>query len=527
MSKSETNAYDDVAYAGYPLAQTHPDRLATLATLFGMKPARVACCRVLELGCGDGGNLIAMAFNLPQSEFSGIDLAPGAIAKGQALVEKLALKNIVLRHSDLMQVEPDFGEFDYIIAHGVYSWIPPAVQDKLLEICRNNLATAGVAYVSYNTFPGGHLRNMVREMIRFHVRDLTDPQQKIQQALVLAKFLAESSLEMDTYRLFLKEELKQALSHDRGALYHDELAQVNSSVYFYEFSEHARRHGLQFLGEADFFEMQDHIYTAEVSATLQAIGRNDLLLKEQYLDFLKCRRFRQTLLCRAEVPLDRGLKPEILTRFYLASPARPMSAKPDLIGSTVEEFRGVRGAAVATDFPLAKAALVRLGEIWPQLIPFSELLSWARLQTGIAASSHGITLDRASLELCEILLHTYKAGLIELHVFRPEYAAAVSERPMASRLARLQVESGDILTNLRHTSVRVEDEIGRQLLRLLDGTRDHATLLRDLSATLSSDDLRSLPVEEPLPHSPSRAYIRPEELEENLAKLARLALLST
>ena len=163
-------AYDQVLYPGVPLPQTHPDRLATIAGLFGMTPAAAPNCRVLELGCGDGGNLIPMALTLPASVFTGIDLAEPAIARGCALANTLGLENITLRHLDLMRMGPDLGEFDYgvfdyIIAHGLYSWVPPEVRDQLLSLCRAHLAPQGVAYVSYNAGPGFARRRMFREMM--------------------------------------------------------------------------------------------------------------------------------------------------------------------------------------------------------------------------------------------------------------------------------------------------------------------------------------------------------------------------
>src|SRR6266849_10034387 len=105
--------YDEVPYPGLPQPQTHPDRLGIIATLFGMSPAPADRCRVLELGCGDGGNLIPMALTLPGSAFTGIDLAEPAIARGCALVRTLGLENITLRRLDLMRAGPDVGEFDY------------------------------------------------------------------------------------------------------------------------------------------------------------------------------------------------------------------------------------------------------------------------------------------------------------------------------------------------------------------------------------------------------------------------------
>src|SRR5919197_3347157 len=132
MDEPAATAYDEVLYPNYVHAQSHPDRLATLATLFGMRSARVGRCRVLELACGDGGNLIPLALDLAGSEFVGIDLAARPVAKGRRMIAALGLKNIELRQLDLMSLPRTLGQFDYIMAHGLYSWVPPAVQDRIL-----------------------------------------------------------------------------------------------------------------------------------------------------------------------------------------------------------------------------------------------------------------------------------------------------------------------------------------------------------------------------------------------------------
>ena len=170
-------AYDAVRYPNHPHVQTHPDRLATLATLFGMSPAPVERCRVLELGAGDGDNLIPMAFGLPHSEFTGIDFAAGPVADGARVIERLGLGNIRLLAMDLMEVGEDFGEFDYIIAHGLYSWAPAEVREHMLALCRRHLAPAGVAFISYNAYPGCHIRQMLREIMLYHTAGMEDPEE--------------------------------------------------------------------------------------------------------------------------------------------------------------------------------------------------------------------------------------------------------------------------------------------------------------------------------------------------------------
>ncbi len=518
-------AYDEVAYPGYPYPQTHPDRLATLATLFGMKPPRVECCRVLELGCGDGGNLIPMAFSLPESEFVGIDMAARPLGKGQALVEGLGLKNITLCQLDLMDVPRDLGQFDYIIAHGLYSWVPPLVQDTLLAICKAHLDPNGVAYVSYNTYPGYHLQGMVRDMMRFHARQFAEPSEQVGQALALIKFLAEAKSEPDTYRALLKQILDQLLQRSEASLYHDELAEVNSPVYFYQFVERAGQHGLQYLSEANIFEMQDRALPPDVSAVLRQVPGDQIVLKEQYMDFLKGRKFRQTLLCHQDVSLDRGLTPEQMKLFYAASSARPVSSDPDIRSSAVEEFRGPLGASMSTGHPVAKAAILQLAEVWPQSLHFNELLS--RVQACIASepSFAEANPDEDALALQNILLATYLAGLIELHASPPQFCLEVSERPMASPLARLQLQRGTMVTTLRHTRMQVEDPLLRNLLLLLDGTRDRPALVRELAALVASG---AAPMERegaPVTDRETAPEMLADTLEPNLVKVGRFALL--
>jgi methyltransferase-like protein/2-polyprenyl-3-methyl-5-hydroxy-6-metoxy-1,4-benzoquinol methylase len=504
--------------------QTQPDRLATMATLFGMQPAPVEKCRVLELGCNDGSNLIPYAFHLPDSEFIGVDLSARSVAIGQKRIEALALKNVELRQFDVMNVDESFGQFDYIVAHGLFSWVPLEVREKILDICRKNLAPQGVAHVSYNAYPGCHLRDMTREMMLFHVKQVTDSEERIVQAIALIKFLSESFAETDLYRMFLKNELESLLERRHEQIFHDDLAHFNQPYYFYQFAEKAAAHGLQFLSEADYFEMQDHIYTPQVKETLRALSGN-VIAKEQYLDFIKCRRFRQTLLCHQEVELKRALKPELMRLFYMASSARPVSDAPDASSQAVEEFHGPRGALMKTDHPLAKSTILCLSEIYPQSLNFEELLARARARAGEDKDHADQTkqMEQDALVLGDILLQVYAAGLIELHVHRPQFATVAGARPIASPLARWQIQHGPVVTTLLSTGLEVEDALGQRLLQMLDGTRDRAGLLAELTALIESGAIQV----EGEPDDERRKILDnlPELLEQNLARLARLGLL--
>lgn len=421
------NTYDLVRYPTHPRSQTHPDSLAAVATLFGMKPAPVTRCRVLELGCGDGGNLLPMAYALPESEFTGIDLAPGAVAEARAAADAIGLRNTRLIVQDLRELSGKSGEFDYIIAHGLYSWVPDHVREHLLSICRECLAPAGVALISYNCYPGGHLRQMFRGMLRYHVRGIEDPEAMLAEARRFLRFFLEARMLSPEWQALADREARAMLDRDDAGLFHDDLAPINHAVWFHQFAGHVGRHRLQYLGEAEPYEMFDH---RNVLSWLEG----GVLETEQHLDFLKARRFRQSLLCHAGVPLDRGAGPERMDCFFFAASGREV--------------------AMATEDTPAGMVAQALRDVFPLPVPFEELLPYAG---GLEA-------------LREILFSLVASGFADLHVHDFPCADSLSAHPRASALARYQAQRSNSVTNLCHMVVELDDT-ARETLLLLDGTR--------------------------------------------------------
>ncbi len=517
MTASSTS-YDAVAYPSYTHVQTHPDRLAVIGTLFGLEPAPVTRCRVLELGCGNGSNLIPMAFGMPESEFVGIDLAGSPIAQGRQAISELGLTNIQLIHGNVTEFDRRQGKFDYLIAHGLFSWVPPEVRDQVLALCRHCLAPHGIAFISYNALPGSHFRSMVREMMLFHVRDIRDPQERVRQAMALAQFIAEGRSTNDEYCQLMKSELETIRNHQPGHLFHDELAEISDPFYFVQFVELAAKHGLKFLGEADYFEMFDHGFSEPTKLTLQQLSGNRIL-REQYLDFLKCRRFRQTLLCHSEAPVSVEPDAGRIPRFYISSSSRCADAVKDLNPGKVMTYVAAKGARCATDLPLGKAALEVLSEHQFMPIPFVELIAGA----GAKLAAAGIQPNDRDphRELSEFLLQLHGAGTVDFHTWLPRSARRVSERPVVSALVRWQIQHQHYVTSQFHASIRIEDEIGRLILVSLDGTLDHAALLEKVLALLKAKNALTATAGD-------EATIRrtvETNLQENLEKLARLGLL--
>ncbi len=345
------------------------------------------------------------------------------------------------------------------------------MQDRLLALCRAHLAPQGVAFVSYNAYPGSHLREMVREMMQFHVRTVTDPAARVAQAKGLLDFLRRSWPKSGDVRYWVGRQAEVALTRDHDTLFHDELSPEYRPAYFHQFMAHAGSHDLQFLGEAEFHEMNEHLLPKEVAGMVSAFGPDELLRKEQYMDFLKCRSFRQTLLCRRELPLRRRIDPAVLERFLVQT--RTIPVPPGTDPATLLEFRTPKGASMTTEDPQIVDLMARLEKARPRPVPYRDLWSGA-----------GSAEERAAL-----MLQLYGSAIVDLRLTVPPFVAEPGERPEASRLVRLQLERGELATNLLHEDVHPMDVRMRLLLRLLDGTRDRAALLRELGPGVTAASL--------------------------------------
>lgn len=474
---AEPGPYEEFAYPGYAYPFTHPARVEVLGRLFGLTPAPAASSRVLELGCGDGANALAMAHTLPAARVIALDASPSSVARGRALRETAGIQNAELLTTDLGDLEniEALGPFDYIVAHGVYSWIPPGLRGALLECCRRYLSPHGIAYVSYNAYPGSYLRDMARDILTFHVRDVDEPGERIAKARELMTAIV-TARDPSPFGRVLSEQLERMLGHSDALLYHDELAPVSTPFYFYEFIEHAAAHELQFLSEASLGDSQIRDVPESVGKLIAELPR-DVVMREQYLDFLRNRMFRRTLLVRASAPVRRTIDPRLLDDLLISSPAEPVDngfAIPDV-------------GEVTTSDPRLKAALTDLCAAWPEAIAFSQL------------TAHMAERDIEPVR--HAMLDFYIAGVVGLDTCPLPARRRSGERPVAGALARAQHAAGRrVLTTLLADNTVLDDPLERSLLPLLDGTRDREPLAVGLDAS-------------------------PDELDGALASLARRGLL--
>ncbi len=520
--------YDETPYPSLSYSQTHPDRLATIATLLGLNPAPVTACHVLELGSAAGGNLFPLAYALPGSRFVGIDISAAQVEEGKALLDRLGLRNVSLQQMNILDITPAFGQFDYIIAHGVYSWVPPEVREKVMQVCRDNLAPDGIAYVSYNSYPGWHMMRTIRDAMLYRTRAVSDPSERATQARAMLDFMAGAIPEsnafgafLQSYMRFLQGELKGANARGNAFLLHDELEEVNDPVYFWRFARHAAEHGLQYVAEAEFADVFPKGFSDQVMQTLQGLS-HDIIELEQYLDFLRSRMFRQTLLCHDNLNVRRTLGLDRLRGMFVASRVKPASENPSIETVSVEQFRAADGATLSTDHPVSKAALLHLAQMWPRAVPVGDLLAVARARVNAVPDR----LDDDANDLLANLLkaYTYSSQLVELHTFQPPLAGEASERPIASAVARYEARQGAIVANLWHERAHLTP-LNRQLVQLLDGTRNRSALLDSLAALAREEKIHLKVDGQPITDEARVRQLLEGELEQNLQWLARAGTL--
>jgi methyltransferase-like protein/2-polyprenyl-3-methyl-5-hydroxy-6-metoxy-1,4-benzoquinol methylase len=478
------NPYDEVVYTTRARQATHPDALAVAARLVGLRPPPVTSCRVLELGCGTGGNLTPMAATLPGSRFVGVDYSAVQIDIARREARELGLSNVEFRAESILDLDESLGEFDFVICHGVYSWVPQPVRDKILGLCGRQLAPHGVAYVSYNTYPGWYRRAMARDAMGFHGKRAATPEDQVRSARAFLYFLAKNVPDQDEpYAKLLREEAELVAAESDYYVYHEHLESDNHPLYFRDFMAHATAAGLQYVGEVPPHRLLTGL-PADVQETLRAMAP-DLIHLEQYVDFLRNRSFRRSILCRADAALNRSPSPQVLRDCLVTGSVRPKSPEPDAASSAVEEFVSDEGTSVSTNDPIAKTALAELFRAWPKAVPVPAL------EAALAGRLGGRWSDDPDVgwrSLAQLLLDGHLNRLVMLHTHQPDYTAVPTERPVGFVVARHQAVTQPKVATVRHQEIPIP-EFERAVLRLLDGTRDRAAVERRVAEAIEAGEV--------------------------------------
>lgn len=432
---------EDFEIPGRPDAPSAPDRLAAIATLFGLAPSDCAAAQVLDMACGDGANLLAWAVRFPRARFVGCETSARLRARARAAVAALGLSNVQLVEGDARDAALPEGRFDCVVALGIHSRATHGTRDALFELAHRRLAPDGVMVVDYHVLPGSHLRHIVRDAVRLDARTAAPAEERRDAALRVRHDLATAWQAAGGMAGALASGLDDD-DLDAASRSADSRPQADGPVHFTTFVRHAAQHGLGFLAEADLGTMGA---SGLPQAFQRLIAASDPVAREQYLDFARVRATRRSVLVRADVLNRARLAPQAIDALHAVAPA------------------GIGDGGTGGD-PVVRILMHRR----PGSMAVPELLS--------ELEAHGVRREEARASVVRAAF----AGKLVLLAAPATAATRAGERPRAFAFARWQATRGGALTNLLHEPVRVDETGARALLARLDGTRGRNALAASL-----------------------------------------------
>lgn len=444
--------YDTIPYASKPFPQTHPLRLAGIARLFGVEAAPLGEARVLEIGCAAGGNLIPLAATNPTARFIGLDISPRQVEAAQARIARLGLTNIEIRCQSFSEFAASEGPFDYIVAHGVFSWIPEDLQEGLLALCKAVLSPRGLAYVSYNVLPGWRMWQTLRDAFALMIPSSHDEQTRVGMARDLLEFMRDNTPEKGPYGEMLRSSHGRLKELPDYYVAHEYLEDANQPISLRDFVDRAGRHGLAYLGEADHHLMFPGNYGQAFARAVMESTTNDIVSIEQMIDVLTGRTFRQTILVGSERlgQIERKVTARALAGLHFL-PQADMKLERNGAEARLSDSSG---RMLGTNRPAVIRALERL------LAAFPGSADLAHCAAGTGREEQA--------EVMDALFRLAVTGMVN-PLSEAMSAGPVQARPRARALVRSDMAAGLFETvNLRHEGVAV-DPVSAVVLEAMDG----------------------------------------------------------
>jgi methyltransferase-like protein len=472
----QRSPYEVIPYEGTLVPNTSPSHLA-LCSLWhkGPRPP-LNHFRLTELGCGDASNLISLALAYPDSTFIGVDSSR----------QELALARNDVRNLGRAEIAP----CDYLIAHGLYSWVAEDAREAILNCCSQSLTASGLAYISYNAQPGWATRRLVREALMRSpsVRD-AQIEQKATEAVQVAISLLEDMPSRDyAAAVLLAKELERVRDSSLCYVYHEYLAEVNEGFWLRDFVEGSRRHGLEYVADAQFCRWEGNV-SGELQAAL-ARRSLDGIEREETADLLGDRYFRASILCRANVKRAPTPQAEVLEEVHLATSLTAECGPLDLSDGVIENFVSNGGPQVTLSASVTKAAVVLLAAQWPRGMP----LEWLCHNALKLLTTHGCSIPPAVArsQLANDAVTLFEAGQMEFRLREPVYNSHdTSDHPRVHALARFEAERRTTLTTPFHLPIVLEPQ-ALCLVRALDGSRSRVDLGRAFGGELTCSTLNLL-----------------------------------
>ena len=460
-------AYDAVPYPTSVNALQTPDRIRAAGLLHGWRAPDPASASILEIGCGDGYNLMGIAAAAPGVRCLGFDLSVNAIARGRDLLERSGLTNVELEQGDIAAYPLEGERFDYIICHGVYTWVPEAVRQPLLNLVGARLAPGGVAYIGFDALPAAAPKAAINRFLIDRLAGITELGARVAEAVRLLGVLARNQHTQSRLKVQLDQLMNDLPSFDPGYFVHDWLAEHYHPVTLADFRLAAGAAGLCCAGDAALFDLFTDDLDAEGEALVATAG-SDAGVRSLVMEMLRgAHQFRRELLVRADAPppaVTNGL-----TELSLAYTGERIESR-DESGAPIFAYTGGLGHIVPRT-PLIQQVLDTLLAVSPGELTVAELAD--RLGEG------GPAIEDAVRRLAT-------RGTIDAHGMPAAFTLTPGEHPRVGGLVRAMLATGNEAITLRHSKFVTDQEQTRAFLALCDGSRTRSDIARALSARFGS-----------------------------------------
>lgn len=332
------NSYDSFLYVSKPFSSTNINNLQAKAKMYGLNPVPLKGARVLELGASCGGNIVPQALYYPETTFTGIDLSGVQVKHGNDIINSIGLKNVTLLEKDILDIDESFGTFDYIIVHGIWSWVPDVVKDKILSICNVNLSDNGIAYVSYNTYPGWKRLEQLRDIMLYSEKRAKD-QDLLERTLYtknVLKMVADTmniddrSRAQSAYKI---NNIHNVLNSNDYYVAHEYLEAFNDPVYVSDFIDRARKQGCAYIGDEVLQRSFITWLADDVTNNIRALSHDNYVDKEQFYDYVYDTQFRMSLLTKLsnedKINHEETVTQDILNSLYYVGNSRNEKGIPE------------------------------------------------------------------------------------------------------------------------------------------------------------------------------------------------------
>ena len=300
-TKNLEMSYDEVPYMSKTFYATQPNKLKSSLKLLDFETPEVETARVLEIGCSFGGNIIPFALANPKSKVIGLDLSKVQVDEGNKLIDSLGVDNIKLYHKDILDYKGEFGEFDYIICHGVYSWVPEEVQNAILDVIKKSLSKNGAAVISYNVYPGWKNMEIAKDIMTFRDKYLSKKGVEItnENRVSFGKGAIEFILNHSQQNDRVKNAIKSLMTKDDYYILHEYFEMYNKPLYIYDFAEKLQEFGLAHVVDSNYTKSFP-ILDEEVEKKINNECGEDYIAKEQYYDYINDCQFRSSIITHAD-----------------------------------------------------------------------------------------------------------------------------------------------------------------------------------------------------------------------------------